>query len=103
MSTDEQDHAESFDEDLVVADGDDDTDVSSQYPPDHYEGVFDPAVTEAGDARVESIQKRILREEVDPLVEELDRKTFSLDDSWSKIPVFTAKLGGCGECRNRNR
>ncbi len=32
-------------------------------------------------------------------VEELDRKTFSLDDSWSKIPVFTAKLGGCGECR----
>jgi type II secretory ATPase GspE/PulE/Tfp pilus assembly ATPase PilB-like protein len=32
-------------------------------------------------------------------VEELDRKTFSLDDSWSKIPVFTAKSGGCGECR----
>jgi type II secretory ATPase GspE/PulE/Tfp pilus assembly ATPase PilB-like protein len=32
-------------------------------------------------------------------VEELDRKTFSLDDSWAKIPVFNAKPGGCGECR----
>jgi type II secretory ATPase GspE/PulE/Tfp pilus assembly ATPase PilB-like protein len=32
-------------------------------------------------------------------VNELDRKTFSLDDSWAMIPVFTAGPGGCGECR----
>ena len=70
---DEQDNAESFDEDLLVNEGDDDTDVASDYPPDHYEGVFDPAVTEAGDARVETIQERVLREESDPVVDELDR------------------------------
>ncbi|MEO8615139.1 MAG: ATPase, T2SS/T4P/T4SS family [Luteolibacter sp.] len=33
-------------------------------------------------------------------VSELDRKTFSLDDTWATIPVFTAKNGGCAECRN---
>ena len=33
-------------------------------------------------------------------IEELDRKTFSLDDSWANIPVFIAKSGGCQECRN---
>jgi type II secretory ATPase GspE/PulE/Tfp pilus assembly ATPase PilB-like protein len=33
-------------------------------------------------------------------VDEFDRKTFSLDDSWATIPVFTAKNGGCAECRN---
>jgi type II secretory ATPase GspE/PulE/Tfp pilus assembly ATPase PilB-like protein len=32
-------------------------------------------------------------------VEELDRKTFSLDETWAKIPVFTSRVGGCGECR----
>jgi type II secretory ATPase GspE/PulE/Tfp pilus assembly ATPase PilB-like protein len=33
-------------------------------------------------------------------IEELDRKTFSLDASWSDIPLFAFKQGGCGECRN---
>ena len=33
-------------------------------------------------------------------IEEFDRKTFSLDDSWADVPVFTAKAGGCQECRN---
>ncbi len=33
-------------------------------------------------------------------IEEFDRKTFSLDDSWADIPVFVAKSGGCQECRN---
>ncbi|MGD7653495.1 MAG: GspE/PulE family protein [Verrucomicrobiales bacterium] len=33
-------------------------------------------------------------------IDELDRKTFSLDDSWANIPLFTARAGGCGECRN---
>jgi type II secretory ATPase GspE/PulE/Tfp pilus assembly ATPase PilB-like protein len=33
-------------------------------------------------------------------IDELDRKTFSLDDSWADVPVFTAKSGGCQECRN---
>ncbi len=33
-------------------------------------------------------------------IEELDRKTFSLDESWAVIPLFAAKQGGCGECRN---
>jgi hypothetical protein len=33
-------------------------------------------------------------------IEEFDRKTFSLDDSWGDVPVFTAKSGGCQECRN---
>lgn len=73
MSNDEQDNAESFDEDLFVDEGDDDTDVASQFPSDHYEGVLDPAVTEAGDSRIETIQERVLREEPDPVVEELDR------------------------------
>ena len=33
-------------------------------------------------------------------IDETDRKTFSLDDSWATIPVFIAKTGGCQECRN---
>lgn len=33
-------------------------------------------------------------------IEEFDRKTFSLDDSWADVPLFTAKHGGCQECRN---
>ena len=33
-------------------------------------------------------------------IEELDRKTFSLDDSWATTPIFVAKTGGCQECRN---
>jgi hypothetical protein len=58
-------NAEAFDEELLVEEGDDDTDVSTIFPPDHYEGVFDPAVTEAGDARVETIQARVIRDEID--------------------------------------
>jgi type II secretory ATPase GspE/PulE/Tfp pilus assembly ATPase PilB-like protein len=33
-------------------------------------------------------------------IEEIDRKTFSLDDSWANTPIFVAKTGGCQECRN---
>jgi type II secretory ATPase GspE/PulE/Tfp pilus assembly ATPase PilB-like protein len=33
-------------------------------------------------------------------ISELDRKTFSLDDSWSNVPLFSAKPEGCQECRN---
>jgi type II secretory ATPase GspE/PulE/Tfp pilus assembly ATPase PilB-like protein len=33
-------------------------------------------------------------------ISELDRKTFSLDESWATIPLFAAKSGGCQECRN---
>lgn len=33
-------------------------------------------------------------------VEEFERKTFSLDDSWATIPVYVARQGGCQECRN---
>lgn len=33
-------------------------------------------------------------------VNEFDRKTFSLDDTWATIPVFVAGNGGCQECRN---
>jgi type II secretory ATPase GspE/PulE/Tfp pilus assembly ATPase PilB-like protein len=33
-------------------------------------------------------------------IDELDRKTFSLDDTWAEVPLFQAKTGGCGECRN---
>jgi type II secretory ATPase GspE/PulE/Tfp pilus assembly ATPase PilB-like protein len=33
-------------------------------------------------------------------IEELDRKTFNLDDSWANLPLCVAKNGGCGECRN---
>ncbi|RYD38011.1 MAG: general secretion pathway protein GspE [Verrucomicrobiaceae bacterium] len=32
-------------------------------------------------------------------ISELDRKTFSLDDSWASIPLFRGKPGGCPECR----
>ena len=32
-------------------------------------------------------------------VSELERKTFSLDDSWANIPLFYGKPGGCPECR----
>ena len=74
---DEQDNAESFDEDLLVEEGGDDTDVASQYPPDHYEAVFDPGVTPDGDARIETIHERVLREEADPVVEELDRNALA--------------------------
>jgi type II secretory ATPase GspE/PulE/Tfp pilus assembly ATPase PilB-like protein len=33
-------------------------------------------------------------------IDEVDRKTFSLDDSWADVPLFEAKQGGCAECRN---
>jgi type II secretory ATPase GspE/PulE/Tfp pilus assembly ATPase PilB-like protein len=33
-------------------------------------------------------------------IDELNRRTFSLDDTWSDVPVFTAKHGGCPECRH---
>ena len=33
-------------------------------------------------------------------VSEIDRKTFSLDESWADTPLFAAKSGGCQECRN---
>ena len=33
-------------------------------------------------------------------ISEFDRKTFSLDDSWADLPIYVAKTGGCGECRN---
>ncbi len=32
-------------------------------------------------------------------ISELDRKTFSLDDTWASIPLFRGKAGGCPECR----
>jgi type II secretory ATPase GspE/PulE/Tfp pilus assembly ATPase PilB-like protein len=35
-----------------------------------------------------------------PGISELDRKVFSLDESWAAIPLFAAKTGGCQECRN---
>lgn len=76
-NADNENNAEAFDEDLLVDEGADDTDVASHFPPDHYEGVTDPAVTEAGDARVETIQERVLREESDPVVEELDRNALA--------------------------
>jgi type II secretory ATPase GspE/PulE/Tfp pilus assembly ATPase PilB-like protein len=33
-------------------------------------------------------------------VSEHDRRTFNLDESWATTPVFSAKPGGCTECRN---
>ncbi len=33
-------------------------------------------------------------------LDELDRKTFNLDESWAELPLFTAKTDGCQECRN---
>lgn len=33
-------------------------------------------------------------------IDEVERKTFSLDDTWGDIPLFVAKPGGCQECRN---
>ena len=33
-------------------------------------------------------------------VSEFERKTFSLDESWGNLPLFTAKSGGCPECRH---
>ena len=33
-------------------------------------------------------------------ISDLDRRTFNLDESWATIPVFSAKSGGCAECRN---
>lgn len=33
-------------------------------------------------------------------VSEHDRRTFNLDESWGTTPVFSAKPGGCSECRN---
>lgn len=33
-------------------------------------------------------------------VNEHDRRTFCLDDSWADIPLFKARKHGCSECRN---
>jgi type II secretory ATPase GspE/PulE/Tfp pilus assembly ATPase PilB-like protein len=38
--------------------------------------------------------------EPSPGITEFDRKTYCLDDSWAVLPLFTAKPGGCQECRN---
>ncbi|MBC8128365.1 MAG: Flp pilus assembly complex ATPase component TadA [Gloeobacteraceae cyanobacterium ES-bin-144] len=38
--------------------------------------------------------------EPSPGISELDRKTYCLDESFAEIPLFTAKAGGCQECRN---
>ena len=38
--------------------------------------------------------------ETSPGISELDRKTYCLDDSWTTVPLFVAKAGGCQECRN---
>ncbi|MEI6177965.1 MAG: ATPase, T2SS/T4P/T4SS family [Verrucomicrobiota bacterium] len=35
-----------------------------------------------------------------PGINEYDRRTFSLDESWAEMPLFAAKPGGCGACRN---
>ena len=35
-----------------------------------------------------------------PGITDLDRKTFSLDESWSAIPLLEASPNGCGECRH---
>jgi type II secretory ATPase GspE/PulE/Tfp pilus assembly ATPase PilB-like protein len=32
-------------------------------------------------------------------ISEKDRRVFCLDDSWADVPLYTAKQGGCGECR----
>lgn len=32
-------------------------------------------------------------------ISEHERKTFSLEDEWAHVPVFSAKSGGCPECR----
>jgi type II secretory ATPase GspE/PulE/Tfp pilus assembly ATPase PilB-like protein len=32
-------------------------------------------------------------------ISDLDRKTFSLDESWANLPLYEARPGGCGECR----
>ena len=74
---DDINNAESFDEELLVEEGADDTDISSQYPPDHYEGALDPGVTEAGQARTETMQERMLREEPDPVADELTRNALA--------------------------
>lgn len=33
-------------------------------------------------------------------ISEIDRKTYALEDSWASTPVFSAKPGGCQECRH---
>lgn len=33
-------------------------------------------------------------------VNEFDRRTYCLDDSWADLPLFNSKPGGCQECRN---
>ncbi len=72
-NNDDENNAESFDEDLLVEEGDDDTDVSGQFPADHYHGVNDRAVTQRGEATDESLEERVAQEEADPVVDELNR------------------------------
>jgi hypothetical protein len=74
---DDDNNAEAFDEDLLVDEGADDTDVSSLFPPDHYLGVLDPAVTAAAEALGETFDERSLQEDVDPVVQELDRNALA--------------------------
>ena len=38
--------------------------------------------------------------ETSPGVSDFDRKTYCLDDTWTTVPLFVAKAGGCQECRN---
>jgi hypothetical protein len=72
-NVDDENNAESFDEDLLVDEEQDDTDISGQFPSDRYVGVTDPAMTQRGEATDETLEERVAHEEADPVVEELDR------------------------------
>lgn len=68
---DEQDQAENLDGDKI----DDDVRVeedSTIYPPDSYQGVDEYGLTAAEERYDEPYEEQVLREEPEPLVEELE-------------------------------
>jgi hypothetical protein len=70
---DNDNNAESFDEELLIEEGADDTDISGQFPADGYRGVVDRSVTAQGEASDDTVEERVSQENSDPVADELDR------------------------------
>ncbi len=67
----EDNNAEAFDEDLLIPEGEDDSDVESMFPSSGYRGSLDKATTDTGEHESDTLEERIRQEEPDLVAEEL--------------------------------
>jgi hypothetical protein len=100
MMGDEQDNAEALDDEVFDADSDIAPDYSSEndlddYPGDGYLGVNQHGETEREAHTPESDEDRTAREEIDPIVEELNAEAERAEDE-DRFARSRATDGSCG-------